>query len=396
MSTFGKRRVSFGDFLRIGATCCILWIGCGAAMASQREDIDVVSLDARGDEIRIRGQIDFPDHHNGEGPHPLVVMVPGTGLFDRDVSFGTSGTAGDKIFLDMAKHFLDAGIAVARYDLRGVEFGGKPDSALRATVDAQSGVLDFAAIYRFAASHSRVDKDRIVVLAHSEGMLLATKAIQEKLISPSGIIGIGALLESPSSVVRWQTEARVYESMLFMDLNDDDVVTNDEIRSSFRNSPLGVFRDVGQFLSPSGEWRKSELEAVRERWRAVYARTKDDAMKRDPAEPYTVGGVTQASYGWWQQWFSDTTPVSLRLQSFSGEVSLHYGQRDSQTPAYRQLSMLSDLVGPSIAVQVYPGLGHSLGEDPLLGPVAPKAKVRIVEETLRLLSAAASRPIEGQ
>lgn len=361
-----------------------------AATARSPENFNIVSLDARGAEVLVHGQIEFP----GTGTAPLVVMVPGTGLFDRDVAFGVSGTGEDKIFLALSQAFLDAGLAVARFDLRGVSLGGQADPELRAAVDAQSGVLDFAAVYRHAAAHPRVQSGDVIVFAHSEGMLILSHAIEQGLVSPRAVIGMGALLESPVSVVRWQTEARVYESMRQFDRDRDGAVTNEEIRRGFGESRLKVFRDVEQFLSPAGAWQPSELEDVRDRWRTIYTQSREEALAHKPDEPYLVGGLTQSSYDWWQQWFADETPVATRLRSFPGEVSLHYGQRDSQTPAHRQLAMLSDLLASPVSVRVYPGFGHSLGEDALLGPLDPIAKANLVQDALRLL--AAPMPAAGQ
>jgi alpha-beta hydrolase superfamily lysophospholipase len=353
-----------------------------AATAQSTENFDIVSLDRRGAQVRVHGQIEFP----GAGVAAVVVMVPGTGLFDRDVAFGASGTGEDKIFLALSRAFLDAGLAVARFDLRGVTPGGQADPDLRAGVDSQSGVLDFAAVYRHVAAHPRVHPGRIVVFAHSEGMLVLSHAIEQGLVSPRAVLGMGALLESPVSVVRWQTEARVYESLRQFDRDRDGKVTNEEIRRGFGESRLKVFRDVEQFLSPVGAWQPSELEDVRDRWRSIYTQSREEALARKPDDPYVVGGLTQSSYAWWQQWFADETPVATRLRSFPGEVSLHYGQRDSQTPAHRQLAMLSDLLASPVSVRVYPGFGHSLGEDALLGPVDPIAKANLVQDALRLLA----------
>lgn len=382
-STWCRRATTiFGILLAVSATTLPAAM---AAPARSTENFSVISLDARGAEVRLQGQIDFPAADKA----PLVVMVPGTGLFDRDVAFGASGTAEDKVFLALADAFLDAGLAVARYDLRGVTHGGGADNAIRAGVDAQSGSLDLSAVYRHAASHPRVQPGRVIVFAHSEGMLVLSHAIEQGLVSPSAVIGVGALLESPVSVVRWQTEARVYESMRQLDRDRDGTVTNEEIRSGFGGSRLKVFRDVEQFLSPAGVWQPSDLEDVRERWRTIHAESREAALARKPEEPYQVGGLTQASYGWWQQWYTDETPVAARLRSFTGEVSLHFGQRDSQTPAHRQLAMLSDLLASPVSVRVYPGFGHCLGEDALLGPMDPMAKANLVQDAVRLLAATA-------
>lgn len=50
------------------------------------------------DGTRITGTVDFPARE----PKAVVVMVAGTGLFDRDVRFGRSNTPRDLLFKDLA------------------------------------------------------------------------------------------------------------------------------------------------------------------------------------------------------------------------------------------------------------------------------------------------------
>lgn len=68
---------------------------------------------------RLRGQIDFPSGDEASR-YAVVLIVNGGWFMDRDGFMGNSGTERDLIYRDLAKDIVAAGIAVVRYDNRGV------------------------------------------------------------------------------------------------------------------------------------------------------------------------------------------------------------------------------------------------------------------------------------
>ncbi|MEO7495801.1 MAG: alpha/beta hydrolase [Massilia sp.] len=100
----------------------------------------------------------------GAGPFPAVVLVAGSGQHTRDeVAFG------HKVFMVLADHLNRQGIAVLRYDKRGV--------------GASTGNYKLASTYDFAAdaeaavaylrTRPEVDARRLGVVGHSEGGMIA-------------------------------------------------------------------------------------------------------------------------------------------------------------------------------------------------------------------------------
>src|SRR5450830_1400979 len=79
--------------------------------------------------LQLAGSLCLP---KGAGPSPAVVLVHGSGPSNRDEDI-----AGHKIFLVLADHLARQGIAVLRYDKRGI--GGSTGDYTAATT------LDFAA-----------------------------------------------------------------------------------------------------------------------------------------------------------------------------------------------------------------------------------------------------------
>ena len=112
--------------------------------------------------IKLAGTMTVPKQ--GADPKPAVVMVSGSGPQDRDEAL-----AGHKPFWVIADHFSRQGIAVLRFDDRGV---GKSegDYASATSVDLST---DAAAAVEYLRSLPEIDTKRIGICGHSEGGLIA-------------------------------------------------------------------------------------------------------------------------------------------------------------------------------------------------------------------------------
>lgn len=111
--------------------------------------------------VRLAGTLTMPQ---GAGPFPVVVMVTGSGPQDRNEEL-----LGHKPFLVIADYLARHGIASLRYDDRGVaKSTGNFAAATSADFanDAEAGV-------KFLATKNGIAHNRIGVLGHSEGGMIA-------------------------------------------------------------------------------------------------------------------------------------------------------------------------------------------------------------------------------
>lgn len=118
------------------------------------------------DTVRLAGTLSLP---RAEAPHPAVVLISGSGPQDRDEN--TPGPGGLKlgIFRSIADTLTRRGIAVLRYDDRGVgESEGDFTSAGLGDL-----VADVEAAVRFLRSRPDIDEERIALVGHSEGAIIA-------------------------------------------------------------------------------------------------------------------------------------------------------------------------------------------------------------------------------
>jgi hypothetical protein len=308
-------------------------------------------------------------------PVGAVILVAGTGAFDRDMRFGRSGTPRDAVFKDLGQRLAARGMTAVRYDRRGVTYGAPPASAVDAQaipgVTADNLSLDAEAVLAWARSPSGLNARCVVIFAHSEGAVhVAGVADRGRQPRPDLIIGMGAPLESKVSAVKWQSAGRDADSLVMMDEDGDGVVTNDEVRKNWQTTPSGVFGRLEPFLQPDGAWSAEEIASVRAVQATLYEQAKTAALAQVDDAPYPNVQTPAFSYGWWKSWFTDDRPIATRFAAWNAPMSLHYGSLDSQVREDRQRQAASGVLAAERTRFVsHPGRGHTLGAEVLLGPI---------------------------
>lgn len=113
-------------------------------------------------DVRLAGTLTLP---RTPGPHPAIVLIPGSGEVDRDGSL-----FGHQFYFVLADDLTRRGFAVLRGDKRGVgQSGGDFASATSLDFAADIGVG-----VAFLRSRPEVDGGRIGLVGHSEGALVGS------------------------------------------------------------------------------------------------------------------------------------------------------------------------------------------------------------------------------
>jgi pimeloyl-ACP methyl ester carboxylesterase len=112
-------------------------------------------------QVSLAGTLTLPP---GPGPFPAAILIAGSGPQDRDET-----VAGHRPFLVLADHLTRKGVAVLRYDKRGIgKSTGNFD--LATTEDFAS---DAAAALAYLKSRKEIDAGKIGLIGHSEGGIIA-------------------------------------------------------------------------------------------------------------------------------------------------------------------------------------------------------------------------------
>lgn len=140
-------------------------------------DFNVTSK--KNDKVQLAGTLSLP---KGDGPFPAAILISGSGPQDRDCTI-----YGHKSFLVIADHFAKQGIAVLRYDERGV---GKSTGDFT-TATSKDFADDVEELLDWLKEQPKIDSDRLVLIGHSEGgivgpMVAARRDDVAKLVVLSG------------------------------------------------------------------------------------------------------------------------------------------------------------------------------------------------------------------
>ncbi len=234
----------------------------------------------RDDQARVTlaGTLSLPP---GPGPHPAVVLVSGSGPQDRDEAL-----LGHKPFAVLADHLVRRGIAVLRYDDRGVarstgKFGGATTADF--ATDALAGA-------RFLATRKDIDPARIGIAGHSEGGLVGPMAAARDgklafvvMLAGPGVNGReilvhqGALLQRAGGVPAEHVER---ERPLRRAILEAAVAAGVPLEDRRKNAAaaLGAFFDA---MSPPGVQREA---FVAEQMQTLFAPWMQAFMALEPAE----------------------------------------------------------------------------------------------------------------
>jgi pimeloyl-ACP methyl ester carboxylesterase len=166
--------------------------------ARQPETEEAAPAERRGEAVRfesgaiaLAGTLMVPA---GETPHPAAILISGSGPQDRDENSPGPGGLKLGIFRSLANTLTARGIAVLRYDDRGVgESGGDFESAGLSDL-----VSDVEAAVLYLRGRPDIDANRIALVGHSEGGIIApiVAAEDERLAAIVLMAGVATPLDS--------------------------------------------------------------------------------------------------------------------------------------------------------------------------------------------------------
>ena len=162
------------------------------------ETITADFIDSQGNKVHLEGTLSVP--RGGASRYPCLILVSGSGQQNRDEEIFQH-----KPFLVLADYLASRGIAVLRYDDRGMG---------ASTGDAEHGTTalfseDAEAMFRAIKSNPHVDPSRLGIGGHSEGGAIAPMvAARNKdvmfvvMLAGQGCTGLDVLMQQNDAVFR--------------------------------------------------------------------------------------------------------------------------------------------------------------------------------------------------
>jgi pimeloyl-ACP methyl ester carboxylesterase len=314
--------------------------GADAAMVARRpqlprppfpyreEQVTVQSVEG----VRLAGTLTVPQD---AGPHPSVVLVSGSGPQDRDETL-----LGHKPFLVLADYLTRRGIAVLRLDDRGT--GASTGSFAAATSD--DFARDAEAAVRWLRARAEVADDRVGIVGHSEGGLIAPL-----VASRTPEVSFIVLLAGPGTP---SAELLMAQGALISRAGGD---TDAEVART-----TALQREL--FTAIASE---ADSAALHGRLREITSRFQASLTPEERALPEhsdaTMSAAINSLISPWFRWFLRYDPAPA-LRATRVPVLALNGALDLQVPADENLAAIQAALwaggNRDVTVEKLPGLNH--------------------------------------
>lgn len=267
-----------GSFTQAGVTGTF-WLERGEQAAQAVEPAEPVpyleeEVRFRNGDVTLAGTLTLPQTG---GPHPAVALITGSGPQNRDEEL-----FGFKPFRIIADHLTRSGVAVLRYDDRGV--GGSSGNVRESTSDDFAG--DALAAVRLLGERPEIDPQAIGLVGHSEGATVAALAASRSsdvafivLLAGTAVSGEATLLAQAELIARVSgaTEEDIeanaaLQRTIFEALRTDsgwEAVERDiaaQMRASIERMPIERRQEITDVETLVATRVRQQLDAVRTPW----------------------------------------------------------------------------------------------------------------------------------
>ena len=335
------------------STPCRMFVGAEEALWEEetiaRRDL-VINL---GDGVTTDAQLTLPSV--GEGPFPGVLLVHGSGNTDMDEYLPPLVTGTEepsRPFLQIAEYLSERGIAVLRYNKRGIGLNGTIlDEGVVTDMTYQQLQQDAEKALEVLLQQPEVNVDDITILGHSEGTWMAPRiAIKDARVKK--IVLMSAAAHNLYDILYFQIVEQGIRQFEEIDSNHDGLLSIQEVYvlPSIMTDQL-IENSTGEWLwipgiDPNGDGYISLSE------------------ERLPLWTQTFEYLTTAEYPgsiWLQSHFPLDNNLDI-IDDVSASVLILQGEGDTQTPVSEAFLLEQSLVEvghPDHTLITYPGLGHT-------------------------------------
>ncbi len=274
------------------------------------------------------------------GPFVTAILITGSGQQDRDETI-----IEHKPFAVIADYLTKQGIAVLRVDDRGV---GKT-TGLHNDVTSADFANDVEAGLAYLKKRNEVDKNKIGLIGHSEGGLIASIVASRNrdinfviMLAGPGINGEDLMAEQDEAIFLADgvsNEAATIHKNLYKKILDSSLASNN----------ISEARD--KIMNYLNEWKKDKPQALLD----TLGFANDSAIQKFAVD-FAIQGTLQ-----WMKYFLRTNPQSF-IEKIRAKVLALNGSKDIQVIASSNLAGIKQALAkrksPDYEVKELPGLNH--------------------------------------
>jgi pimeloyl-ACP methyl ester carboxylesterase len=329
---------------------------------------------ALDDGFKTKAEIDVPA--TGHAPFPAVLMLGGSGAADMDGATPTNPNL--KIYKEMLDNLVKRGFIVYKFNKRGLDTNGRVINQQASDGRTNEALVKdgLAALGQFLADPA-VDKNRVFLLGHSQGTLIAAQVARRAPVTIKGMILDGTIASWPAAfdyqlITRFlqaaqQTDTdkdgRLSSVEITVALNADQKIYENALRASLLNDSVldyfPVFTRPGQPITVGAikpdidQDKDGKLSIEKELKPALQAQR--DGLLTNPAILRNSGESATAIKS-----LLDGPKLSEVLPSLKIPVYFQHGGQDERAPLdpVEQVSRQLSAAGTSNVVRIYPNLTH--------------------------------------
>jgi uncharacterized protein len=324
----------------------------------------------------------------GNGPFPGVLLVHGSGIRDMNESLDyirIDNHTGSRIyppapFFQIAEYLSERGFVVLRYDKRGIgENGTILDSNAWGNLTFNDLKQDAEKALAVLAQQPEVDPDRITVLGHSEGTVIAPRVAIDNTTKVRNLVLMGAAAQNVYELGYLQNvDLKVLYAEKVLDRNHDGLLSVSEADNDpIFGSLVGNVTELPMQRNNNTTLTTSNGTATQLEQNTKYNTTNDvsisinNELKPILSQEYESISVvtpdekcTTNLCPIWVQSHRALEPTLSIIGNVSSDTSILIlnGENDTQTPVQGVFLLQQRLTGlnhPDHTVITYPNLGHA-------------------------------------
>ena len=306
----------------------------------------------------LAGTLTIPD---GEGPFACAVMITGSGMQDRDETL-----MGHKPFLVIADYLTREGIAVLRFDDRGVGGSVVEDMETLKDVTSVDFATDVAVMVEVARWQPSIDPFRVGVIGHSEGGIIGPLVAidDEKLAFVVMLAGPGVPFY----------ELLPVQAAMILEAGGAD----QEIIDSVVNASMNIY-EMYQLGASKTDLRAQMMELV-----DMQLQSLGSTVTPYEFNELTDSGLAQFEIPWFQ-WLLYYDPAPVLAQMTCPVLAMN-GTLDTQVSCAQNLPVIEEVItsaGGQVTIIELEGLNH-LFQKATTGGISEYGKIKTTFEPVAL------------